>query len=413
MQEFAQQQPEDDQEQSQTHIVTSESHALTVSSTSGEMKALPALSSEQQAEVAKRLSEANLATMTPDAILKIGDPEVQGLNTALKGFLAGVSPENASVLLKILQDINRGIEGHELERIAEMVTKKSTPSAFMALIGKFIPQFAPDVDALTRDQIDAVGKEVSEATRSLEKFLGEHEAVVEGEIVNIMGKLGQIESLKYTYRGHFENLLVVVAVLQALCEQLESDIEAKKQECATSPTLRLNTELEDMEQKLSHLRNRFVTVKTMLLRLPAYHVLIQQIEAADVSNLQELINTARTRFTGVRMACLGLSHLVQTHLSQQVLAATKNLDATIQQTVQTNMNQVVLESVTAPGDTRLEEAKSLQKLVGEMADLRKTVNEARRVELGKYRQAEAFLEQAHQELIELEQHPTSNTEEKS
>lgn len=355
------------------------------------------LSPEQKRLVAEKAATIDFASMPAAQVTQLGFEAEQELHRTLDGFLSRLDRESASQVFALFDRLQKGVEDAKLPN----VLKRIKTGARIGVLTKLAILFRRETreNALKKAN-EEVRQLVSGRTKTLQQQMNQLERELGSAMNQLIEELKQLDELKHAYGDEFRQFAVEAAIAQCLLEEARKLV--REMEMSVQPEdVVMAAEIQGMKAKLQLLESRALALEGTYTRLPSDALVIQQLEQAGVSTLQETATTASSRFASIKMTLLALHGAFAVSGVQQLAARQAKLDQQLADVRGQLMRQVVGKAATAAGDNRLAQANQIEQLIREAGELRDIVAEGRRINDEKFNQAREKFAAARQELASL------------
>ena len=352
-----------------------------------------ALDADQRARALTDLQRLDFLAMSPPQIVTIGADAEKALNRTLDGFLARLDKNNAEALFKLFDRLQRGVSDADLPAVLKQVQTVERPSIGARFWGLLRGKGLQD---LVRDGYDRLRGVVTGKTRTLGDEMGKIEKQVEGECRRLLGELQVLQQLKESYATHRADFALAAGVASAFLKRAKAEVADA--EANVPPSVIKQARLQELHAKLQMLESRAVALEGVYTRLPADQMVIQQIEQAGVSTLQETVTTAGARFASIKMTLLALQGALAVKSVQNMSAAQARLDAQLQVVRSQLVHDVAASAAAAPGDNRAQQAQQIAQIVADAKAIDEVVAKARQENAAKFDAARATFKAARDQL---------------
>lgn len=347
------------------------------------------LTEEQAAKAQQMLDTFDFATMAPEDVIKLGFEAEQGLHKTLDGFLAALDPKTAEATFAVFDRLVKGVKDADLGSIQDKLIKGDKPSGFARFTGSFRGKSAED---LARDALAEVRDLLSGKTRTLDAEMKVLERQLADALVKLTGELKMISQLKVTYGAHREDFAVAAAVGQALSAIAQEYVEAETAKAAAAPDALAQARLQELQGKLQMVQSRALSLEGTYTGLPADQMVLQQIEYAGVSTLQETATSANERFARIKMGLIKLYGAVAVKGVQQMSGRLQSLDRSLATIGTAVLKDAVSTAATAAGDNRLEMANQIGETIKNTQELDAIVSAGRKTNEENFGKTSAMLQ---------------------
>ncbi|NDY74765.1 hypothetical protein G3N28_22700, partial [Desulfobacter hydrogenophilus] len=147
------------------------------------------------------------------------------------------------------------------------------------------------------------------------------------EMQKLFAELQLLETLKQSYGTHFADFTLDAAVARAFLEKAKGYFEAEAARAKQNPgDVVAQARVQELQDKLRLLESRALALEGTYTRLPADQMVIQQIEQAGITTLQETATTVAARFASIKMTLLSIHGAFAVKGVQQLAARQARLD---------------------------------------------------------------------------------------
>lgn len=352
---------------------------------------------EQLLEAQKSLATLDFATMSSGDVIKIGLDAEQSLQRTLDGFLQRLDKNTAAAVFTLFGQLEKGVEDANLPEILDKLQSGEKPGFFGSLIGKFRGRRP---DEIAGELLARIGELISGRTRTLADQMMKLEGELSGEMKKLFSELQALEALKQNYRTHFGEFTVAAAVARAFLDKAREYVAAEEASGnAADPVAQARmTELKD---KVRLLESRALALEGSYTRLPADQLVIQQIEQAGISTLQETATTVAARFASIKMTLLSIQGAFAVKSVQQIAGRQARLDKQLTELRGRALKDVAVTAAQAPGENRLAQAQQIEQIIATTNEIHGLVAAARKTTEEQFEQARQKFAAARQELTTL------------
>lgn len=357
------------------------------------------LKPEDQERCKTMLAKMDLKKMQPGEIVLMGSTAEKELHSTLDGFLARLNKGNATKLFALFDRLDKGVKDADLDNVLKTVLE-TKPGWWTRLLGWFSGKDAKEVAQALYEKI--VGT-LSLTSKNLQAVMNGMEKELNDELQKLIVELKHLDQLKVSYTAHRENFAIAAALAKAFVNKSETLMIAERANAAQANDAVVTAKLHELESKFENLKSRALVLEGQYTRLPADQLIIQQIQDAGVQTLQEVANTASTRFASIKQTLLQLQGALQVKGVQMLSAKHDDMDRQLQDLRQKLGQDVVTTAANAAGDNRIKQAEAIKKLIEEAKSLQAIVIEARKNNETKFQQAAATFKECRDELARLGQ----------
>lgn len=327
---------------------------------------------EQAPAVQEALASLDFASIAPGEIIAIGLPAEQALQQTLDGFLGSLDRETATEVFTLFRRLEKGVDDAKLPEILERIQQGDRPGRVGQFLGKITGKSAEDV---AQDVLDDIRKLITGSSTTLEDVLNLLQGEFDKKMQRLLNQLDALNRLKRKYGEHFDDFTVDAAVARAFLHKAQTYVAA--QEAALKPgDVAAQTRLQELQAKLRLLESRALALEGTYTRLPTTAIVIQQIEDAGVSTLQETATTMNERFTSIKETLLALNGAFGIKAVQQLASRSAKLDAQLSKVRGELIKDVAVTAARAPGENRLAQAQRIEETLANMAEVHGLVQAA-------------------------------------
>ena len=334
------------------------------------------LREEQQPAAEKALAALDFAAMPPGDIIKIGLDAETGLQKTLDGFLARLDRKTASAIFALFGRLEQGVDDAKLPEILDLVQNGEKPGILTSLWAKITGK---DPEQLIQDILDQVGEIVSGRTKTLADEMGKLEGALRDEMQKLFAELQLLETLKQSYGTHFADFTLDAAVARAFLEKAKGYFEAEAARAKQNPgDVVAQARVQELQDKLRLLESRALALEGTYTRLPADQMVIQQIEQAGITTLQETATTVAARFASIKMTLLSIHGAFAVQGVQQLAARQARLDKQLTDIRGRALKDVAISAAQAPGENRLAQAEQIAQVIATTKEIHGLVEAAKK-----------------------------------
>ncbi len=352
---------------------------------------------EQVPQAEQALATLDFATVPSGDIIKIGLGAEQALQKTLDGFLARLDKKTASKVFDLFGRLEKGVDDAKLPEILEKIQHGEEPGFFAGLFAKVT---GSKPEEAIRKFMQEVGDLIASRTRTLADEMGRLEGELSKEMKTLFGELQALETLKQSYGTHFASFTVDAAVARAFLEKARQYV-AQKTAAANSADVSAQARLRELSDKLGLLESRALALEGTYTRLPADQMVIQQIEAAGITTLQETATTVSSRFASIKMTLLAIHGAFAVKSVQQIAERQARLDQQLTQLRGQATKDVAVAAAKAPGDNRVAQAQQIAAIITQTREIHELVEAAKQETEAKFETARQMFEKSRAELAAL------------
>lgn len=355
------------------------------------------LRSEQRVTAEKTLAQIDFAAMSPGDVIKIGLDAEQALQRTLDGFLARLDRNTAAAVFALFGRLEKGVDDANLPEILEKVQNGEKPGMIGRLLGRLRGKRP---DQLAQELLTAIGDLIAGRTRTLADEMTRLEGELSKEMQKLFAELQALEALKRSYGTHFGEFTVAAGVARALLDKARAYVDAEEAALDIADPVAQGRVLE-LKDKLRLLESRALALEGSYTRLPADQLVIQQIEQAGITTLQETATTVASRFASIKMTLLSIHGAFAVKSVQQIAGRQARLDRQLTELRGRALKDVAVSAALAPGDNRVAQAEQIEQIIATTKEIHGLVGAARKTTDEKFEVARQKFAAARQELATL------------
>jgi len=352
---------------------------------------------EQLVEAQKGLATLDFAAMSSGDVLKIALDAEQALQRTLDGFLKRLDKNTAAAVFTLFGRLQQGVEDANLPEILDSLHSGEKPGFFSSLLGKFRGRRP---DEVAGELLARIGELISGRTRTLADQMAKLEGELSGEMKKLFSELQTFQALKHNYQTHFSEFTISAAVARAFLDKARQYVAAEEGSSnAADPVAQAR--MMELKDKLRLLESRALALEGSYTRLPADQLVIQQIEQAGISTLQETATTVAARFASIKMTLLSIQGAFAVKSVQQIAGRQAQLDKQLTELRGRALKDVAVTAAQAPGENRLAQAHQIEQIIATTNEIHGLVAAARKTTEEQFEQARQKFAAARQELATL------------
>lgn len=355
------------------------------------------LSPDQLPMAEKSLAQLDFSAIPSGDIIKLGLGAEQALQQTLDGFLARLDKKTAAKVFELFGRLEKGVDDAKLPEILERIQKGEKPGFFEGLLAKLRGK---NTEELIREFMEEVGDLIAGRTRTLADEMARVEGELSTEMQKLFSELRVLETLKDSYATHFSEFALEAAIARAFLEKAKTTV-AGEQAAANAADVVAQARLRELQDKLRLLESRALALEGTYTRLPADQMVIQQIEQAGITTLQETATTIASRFASIKMTLLSLHGAFAVKSVQQITERQARMDDQLTKLRQATLKDVAVSAAKAPGENRLAQARQIEQIVISTREIHGLVEAAKRETEAKFETARQKFAQARAELATL------------
>ncbi len=346
------------------------------------------LDAEQTLQAKKIANEINIETLTSADIVQIGFEAEKGLQQTLDGFLSRLDRTSSNQVFLLFDQLEKGVKDANLQEVLRKVqnSKPSLLRRFLGLLkGKSMKQ-------ITRETYDGIKDFISGKTQTLAYEVNKIEKDLSRQVHKLNDELGTLDELKASYHEHMIRFGIMAMASEFVLDKARKHLELMERENLTRDNQTLEAKCQYMRQKVQLLESRSLSLIGGYTRLPADHIIIQQIEQAGVATLQETTITASSRFASIKTTLLAINGVFSVKSVQQVGQNQAMMDNQLQQIRSQLTKEIVTTAIASPGDNRLEQVAQIEKIIHDAKEIRALIQSAQRINDEKFGTARSKFE---------------------
>ena len=355
------------------------------------------LRQEQLPLAAQGLASLDFAAIAPGEIVQIGFKAEQSLQQTLDGFLSRLDTKTAAKVFALFRRLEKGVDDADLPEILEKIQQGEQPGFFASLVQKLTGKTP---DEVMREFMDEVGEMVTGRTRTLANEMQRLEGELTAEMQRLFSELQILDALKSAYARHFDEFTLEAAVAAAFLQKARAHVAQETTNAAANDVV-ARARVQDLENKLRLLESRALALEGVYTRLPADQLVIQQIEQAGVSTLQETTTTIAARFASIKMTLLSIHGAFAVKSLQQLGERQARMDEQLTKLRGEALKDVAVSAARAPGENRLAQAQQIESIIASTREIHALVETARREPEEKFEFARQKFAQARADLAAL------------
>ncbi len=355
------------------------------------------VTNQQLPEVKQELAGLDFGSIPSSQIITIGLPAEQALQKTLDGFLSRLDKKTASQVFALFTELQKGVEDANLPEVLARVQKGVEPNWWQRFIGMCQKKTKED---LIQSLTDEMGKLITGRTKTLADEMNGLEDNLEAEMRKLFEELKALEQLKQAYAQHFSSFTVQAAVASAFYLRAKAYVQSETASAAPNDMAAL-ARINDLQNKLQLLQSRSLALEGVYTRLPADQLVIQQIQQAGISTLQEVATTLASRFASIKMTLLAVHGAFSVGNVQMLAQRQAQMDQQLIKVRNAATRQIATTAATAPGQNRLEQAQQIESIVKNIKETAELVKAAKQQTETNFEQARVIFAQARQDLASL------------
>lgn len=338
-----------------------------------------------------------IENVTYDAVNTIGKAEFEDLNRKMKEFTSKMGGVNTAGIFDLIDEVSKGVAETDLESIyMKAVNAKPTLWAlFLSLFdknakGRSIQQ---KLKALG-DTLGANGKSLEVKLTSIEQDLSKQKQMQEKNVKDL-------EKSFEIYYNSFIELRKQYALIVYLEHSYKAQLDKFKADNSGSTDLVISKELQDYEGRYQDIQNKRLIIHKSMLQLP---IIVQQntnLVTVIKTLMKEIDNTLVSSFPLIRgnLQTIGVSIMTQKAMLGNNNA--KELEKNLALMANRVTGDLAVAGATLSADLRLQEAQTVETLVGGLKTLTQRLEAAKEESQQKMNDATGILTNATNELKDL------------
>lgn len=338
-----------------------------------------------------------IENVTYDAVNTIGKAEFEDLNRKMKEFTSKMGGVNTAGIFDLIDEVSKGVAETDLESIyMKAVNAKPTLWAlFLSLFdknakGRSVQQ---KLKALG-DTLGANGKSLEVKLTSIEQDLSKQKQMQEKNVKDL-------EKSFEIYYNSFIELRKQYALIVYLEHSYKAQLDKFKADNSGSTDLVISKELQDYEGRYQDIQNKRLIIHKSMLQLP---IIVQQntnLVTVIKTLMKEIDNTLVSSFPLIRgnLQTIGVSIMTQKAMLGNNNA--KELEKNLALMANRVTGDLAVAGATLSADLRLQEAQTVETLVGGLKTLTQRLEAAKEESQQKMNDATGILTNATNELKDL------------
>lgn len=355
------------------------------------------LRDDQLGTAQEMLGKLDFATITAGDITTLGHTAEIGLMQTLDGFLSGIDRNTNPQLFALFDRLQDGVADAKLPDLLVEI-QQGKLGLGQRVLGFFSKKALADA---AQKAYQATCDLVSGRTQTLQGIMQQLEQELATAMTSLLADLQKFEELKGTYHHHIDDFAIVAAVGKAFLEKAREHVALKRQQHEANPNAGSQMELQELETKLQLLESRALALEGVYTGLPANQLVLQQIQSAGVTTLQETATTATIRFSSIKMTLITLHGGLKVKGVQQLSARQAGMDRQLAEVRGALTKEVVTTAANAAGDNRLAQAQQIEQLIALTGEVHQIVEKARTTNQQKFDTARGMFASARQNLATL------------
>lgn len=350
------------------------------------------LTTGQQSAVEQLVSSKSIMSLPAKEVAILGNEAETALHRTLDGFLSRISQFENPKIVKLVHNLKIAVDEQKLDDLADRILD-GKPGMLEKIKGLFTKDALGVAWEETKQLAQAKTKTLVDLVNNMDRELRSEQSKLEAEIKSL-------EQLKDSYRERFGEFVVAVAFLRAFLEKARQEVADKRQAVNVNDPIQ-RADVDELTDKLQALESRALALEGLLVRLPADHLVIRQLQNAGIATLQETATTAAARFASIKMTLLTIHGALSVRNVQKLSEQGAKLDENLTAVRGKLMKDVAVQAANAPGDNRIAQAEQLRAVIAETAGLVEVVNKAREDNERKFEEARQTFAKARQEMLNL------------
>jgi hypothetical protein len=355
------------------------------------------LKPDEVPEVEKAVAALDFGSMPSGEIIQIGFNAEQSLQRTLDGFLARLDKRTAAQVFTLFGRLEQGVDDAKLPEVLEQIQKGEKPGLLASILGKLRGKGRDD---LVRELLSEIGDTVRGRTKTLADVMNKLEGELEEEMKKLFAELQTLETLKQNYGTHFGEFTIAAAVARSFTDKAGEYVAAEEKGLNPADVAE-QARVRELQNKLQLLKSRALALEGTYTRLPADQLVIQQIEQAGVSTLQETATTLASRFASIKMTLLSINGAFAVKNVQQIAQRQAELDRQLTEVRGEALKDVAVSAAEAPGENRLAQAQQIESIIASTKEIHALVQAAKQTTEEKFEEARQKFASAREELAAL------------
>ncbi|MBN3761332.1 hypothetical protein [Burkholderia sp. Ac-20365] len=343
-------------------------------------------------DIQARVAAFDIEALSLQDIVTLETKPSDDLNHVLGQFLDQVNEAENPQVFKLVTALNEAVAKEDLGGLADSILN-AKPTLWDRARGIFSKKLRARIIDEVYDNLARLAKQRS---KTLQDVVVGMENRLQQDAATLVDELHRLESLKDQYRKSFVDFVLGVAFLHNALVKAKT-IAPALLASAGNDSMRK----QEINDKLAALESVALAREGMMTRLPAEQVVIQQLETAGTSTLQELRTNMGTRFASIRMTLLTIHSAQLVQNVQRLDGANADLERNLQDVRARITKTVVTTAANAPGNNRIRQAQELKKIINDTRELQDAVDASREANREKFATARAMFEEARSEVFEL------------
>lgn len=356
------------------------------------------LRADQLPRAQEQFGRFDFLTMRQTDIVLIGSDAEKKLNGILDGFLGKLDGKTAADLFKLFNELKKGVDDADLPTLLDKVQAADKVGFWARLAARF---GGKSIEDTIHDAYEAVRGTLSGKTKTLADEMHKLEGSLNAECQKLIGELRVLDALKLAYGEQRAEFAIAAAVANGLLAKARVQVAEFAADVLANPDAQKQARLQELQAKLEMLESRALALEGTYTRLPADQLVIQQIENAGVSTLQEVATTAFSRFASIKMTLLALQGSLAVKTVQNLADSQAQLDAQLAAVRGSVTKQIATSAANAPGDNRLKQAEQIKKIIADTKEIEQIVSAAREANQQKFATARTMLAESRDELAKM------------
>ena len=338
-----------------------------------------------------------IENVTYEAVTNIGKAEFEDLNRKMKEFTSKMGGVNTAGIFDLIDEVSKGVAETDLESIyMKAVNAKPTLWAlFLSLFdknakGRSVQQ---KLKALG-DTLGANGKSLEVKLTSIERDLSKQKQMQEKNVKDL-------EKSFEIYYNSFIELRKQYALIVYLEHSYKAQLDKFKADNSGSTDLVISKELQDYEGRYQDIQNKRLIIHKSMLQLP---IIVQQntnLVTVIKTLMKEIDNTLVSSFPLIRGNLQTISVSIMTQKAMLGNNNAKELEKNLALMANRVTGDLAVAGATLSADLRLQEAQTVETLVGGLKTLTQRLEAAKEESQQKMNDATGILTNATNELKDL------------
>ena len=347
--------------------------------------------------IQQQLNKLSFETIPAGQIISIGLEAEKALHQTLDGFLARLDRRTAAQVFALFRRLKKGVADAELDTVLAEIQEGDEPNLLQSITGWFQGK---SHEQIVDELMGALGDLIAGKTKSLADEMAGLEKELTQEMQKLFVELQALEKLKDAYGEHFLNFSYQAAVAHAFWVNAKSYVESQAAQVQSNDMIGLG-HIQELENKLRLLESRALALEGVYTRLPADQLVIQQIEQAGITTLQETATTISSRFASIKMTLLAIHGAFTVGNVQRISERQAQMDQQLTDLRTKALKQVAVAAAQSPGENRLQQAQQISGIVSATAEISQLIDTAEQETDAKFEEARRLFQQARDDMTNM------------